>query len=270
MTEKIKIIREKLKKTSPLIHCITNPISINQCANLILAVGCRPVMVEHPEEVGEITATANALLLNIGNITDVRLKSIIISAKTAKEKEIPLVFDAVGVACSTLRKNFAQKLLQNHTPNVIKGNYSEINALYDSTYKTAGVDADTSLEVSAVAAVAARLALKCGSIVLASGKTDIITDGNTVIYVKNGTQQLAKITGTGCMLGALASCYAAAECNIYSIASACAVFGICGELAQTDKGTGTFSVNLMDRLSTVLDENIEKLIKAEVKDIEKI
>lgn len=270
MVETIKQIRRKLEEKQPLVHCITNPISINQCANLILAVGCRPTMAEHPSEVEEITSTADALLLNIANITDVRMKSMMISAKTAKEKEIPLVFDAVGVACSTLRKNFAQKLLQNHTLNVIKGNYSEINALYDSTYKTAGVDADTSLEVSAVAAVAARLALKCGSIILASGKTDIITDGNTVIYVKNGTPQLAKITGTGCMLGALASCYAAVECNIYSIASACAVFGICGELAQTDKGTGTFSVNLMDRLSTVLDKNIEKLIKAEVRKIENI
>lgn len=268
MVETIKQIRRKLEEKQPLVHCITNPISINQCANLILAVGCRPTMAEHPSEVGEITASADALLLNIANITDVRMKSMMISAKTAREKKIPVVFDAVGVACSSLRKDFAQNLLCY--ADIIKGNYSEIKALYDSTYKTAGVDADTSLEVSAVASIAEELALKYGAIILASGKTDIITDGKTVVYVENGTSQLARITGTGCMLGAFAACYAAEECNVYSVAAACVVFAICGELAQTDKGTGTFALNLMDKISTVTDEEIENLIKTEVRKIENI
>ena len=98
-------IRKTVKQTQPLIHCITNPISINQCANAILAVGGRPIMAEHPMEVAEITRTAKALMLNLGNITDARMESIRISAKTATENGIPILLDAVGVTCSQLRRD---------------------------------------------------------------------------------------------------------------------------------------------------------------------
>lgn len=91
-------------QNEPLIHCITNPISINQCANVVLAVGARPIMAEHPEEVAEITEMAKALLLNLGNITDVRMKSMMISAKVARGKQIPTVIDAVELHV----QNFAE------------------------------------------------------------------------------------------------------------------------------------------------------------------
>ena len=99
-------IRKTVKQTQPLIHCITNPISINQCANGILAIGARPMMAEHPKEVSEITRTAQALMLNLGNITDARMESMLISAKTANEMGIPILLDAVGIACSTLRREY--------------------------------------------------------------------------------------------------------------------------------------------------------------------
>ena len=100
-------VREK----RPLIHCITNPISINQCANAILAAGARPIMAEHPAEVKEITETADALMLNLGSITDARMQSMEISLRAATEKGIPVVLDVVGTACSTLRREFAARLL---------------------------------------------------------------------------------------------------------------------------------------------------------------
>ena len=138
----IHSIRSKVKECHPLIHCITNPISIHQCANAILAVGARPMMAEHPKEVREITESADALLLNLGNITDARMESMMISTKAAKQKGIPIVLDAVGVACSTLRRSFARELLKTVSPTVIKGNYSEISALYHEKYHSVGVDAD--------------------------------------------------------------------------------------------------------------------------------
>ena len=103
MQQAIRDIRKNLRDRQPLIHCITNPISINQCANAILAVGGRPMMAEHPQEVAEITRTAQSLMLNLGNITDARMESILISAETAQEAGIPFLLDAVGIACSTLR-----------------------------------------------------------------------------------------------------------------------------------------------------------------------
>ena len=269
MTDKIKNIIRKLAKTAPSIHCITNPISINQCANLILSCGCYPIMAEHPEEVAEITFSADALLLNLGNITDVRMKSMLISADTAQKKQIPLVFDAVGVACSSLRRKFTYEFLKKYSPDVIKGNYSEINALYNCEYKSAGVDADNHLKISYIKKIAVKLAKKYNCIILASGKTDIITDGKTLIYIKNGTPQLSKITGTGCMLGAYVACYMTVFRDVYAVAAACAALGICGEKSKTDKGSATFMLNLLDRLSTITEENIKKHIKMEVETLEK-
>ena len=293
MIETIKAIRGQLIKEAPLIHCITNPISINQCANLVLASGGRPIMAEHPREVQEITHMAKALLLNLGNITDARMESMAISAREAEQWGIPYVYDAVGIACSELRRQFTYDFLTKHSPDVIKGNYSEIQALYNCTYRSSGVDADGSLDAEGTSRIAAELARQYHCVILASGKVDLVTDGQRLVHVENGTPQLASVTGTGCMLGALCGCYVAVcqepkECRgqamvkaeagrkvaadgvLEAVAGACAVLGICGELAETDKGSGTFMVNLMDMLSTLTDREIEKYIKMEEISIENI
>lgn len=255
-------ILQQARAKQPLVHCITNPISINQCANTILAVGGRPIMAEHPDEVAEITTTAQALVLNMGNITDARIKSMLISAEVAKEKGIPFVLDMVGIACSSLRRNFALELIKKSCLTVLKGNYSEIKALYDMSYVSSGVDADTAIDVEAIASIAQQLATKHKTIVVASGKTDIVTDGHKTVRIENGTQQLAAVTGTGCMLGALCGCYLAVSANMDAAVCACVVLGICGECAATDKGNGTFMVNLMDELSTIKDIESEAKIYA--------
>ena len=130
----MKDLRQMIRRKQALIHCITNPISMTQCANAVLAMGARPMMAEHPEEVEEITATAGALLLNLGNISDVRMEAMRRSLKTAKKYQIPVVLDAVGVACSALRRTFAMELLAEAAVTIVKGNYSEITALCDSAY----------------------------------------------------------------------------------------------------------------------------------------
>ena len=145
-TEEINEIRKRIKEKNPLIHAITNPISINQCANAVLAVGARPVMAEHPKEVLSVTLSADALLVNLGNITDARIKSIGISSKAANKHNIPFVLDAVGVACSELRRNFAKDIILQNRPAIIKGNYSEIKALEENDYKCFGVDAQNDLK----------------------------------------------------------------------------------------------------------------------------
>ena len=159
---KLNEIRAAVRDRRPLIHCITNPISINQCANAVLAAGARPIMAEHPAEVKEITESADALVLNLGNITDVRMESMEIALRAAKEKGIPVVLDAVGTACSGLRREYAARLLATAKPAVLKGNYSEIYALYRTAYRASGVDADAALGEDEVKEAAGELAGKYG------------------------------------------------------------------------------------------------------------
>ena len=263
-------IREAVRHKQPLIHCITNPISINQCANGILAIGARPMMAEHPKEVREITETAGALMLNLGNITDARMESMKISMLTAKEKNIPVILDAVGIACSKLRRDYIAELLEIGIPTVIKGNYSEVYALYHDAYRSSGVDADASINAESITYAAAELARKYHTTILASGKTDIITDGTRIVHVKNGTPQLSAVTGTGCLLGALCGAYLAVCADMNAAVTACVVLGICGQIAETPKGSGSFMVNLMDALSTLTDAQLEQYIKAEERQYERL
>lgn len=257
MNESIFSMLRALREEAPLIHAITNPISITQCANAVLALGARPIMAEHPQEVEEITATAAALLLNLGNITDVRMEAMRRSAGAAREAGVPVVLDAVGVACSRLRRDYAQQLLEQFPPAVLKGNYAEILALVRPDYTASGVDGDKSLTPAAVAKAAGEVARRYGCVVLASGETDLVTDGTGVTAIHNGTPQLGWVTGTGCMLGALCACFLAAASPLEATKMACVAMGVAGELAATPKGNGTFLMNLIDRLSTLDGETIQ-------------
>lgn len=263
MIREICEIRHMVRQRQPLIHCITNPISIHQCANGILAVGARPMMAEHPKEAAQITQTAQVLMLNLGNITDARMESMSVSAQTARQAGIPILLDAVGIACSTLRREYVLELLKDGIPDVIKGNYSEIWALYRNDYHSSGVDADAALDVRGAQEAAVCLARRYRTIILASGKVDVVTDGNRVYHIHNGTPQLSQITGTGCLQGALCAAYLSAGSGIEAVITGCAVLGICGELAQTDRGSGTFLTNLMDALSTLTDGQLRQNLKLE-------
>lgn len=245
-----------------LIHCITNPISMMQCANAILSLGAKPIMAEHPGEVAEITATASALLLNTGNISDSKMEAMQISFEMAMSMEIPVVIDAVGIACSTLRRDFVLKLLEKYRKSagflLIKGNYSEIKALYDASYRGKGVDAEESLNAKEITCLSKELSKNLGAAVLASGAGDIVVFGDKAVLVKNGVPQMGNITGTGCMLGAVCATFLSRECSSESIADACAFFGIAGETAAQNEngkpervGCGSFLIRLLDALSCI-------------------
>lgn len=141
MRQRLLQLRKQIKEEKPLIHCITNPISIHDCANVILAVGARPIMAEHPAEVEEITASSGALMLNLGNITDARIKSMKCSMRRAVENKIPVLLDLVGVACSDLRLELARELLSIGHPAVLKGNMSELLAVSGLPSHAIGIDA---------------------------------------------------------------------------------------------------------------------------------
>lgn len=259
-------VLNNIVKNSPLIHCITNPISINDCANFVLAVGGKPIMAEHPLEVEEITSKANALALNMGNITDARLKSIKLSAKKANELDIPWVIDIVGVNCSRLRFNYVRELIDNIRPSVIKGNMSEIKAisLIESHGKGIDVtkaDATTKENISKNILIAKELAKKYNTVVIASGKIDIVTDGSTTYTVDNGCETMSLITGTGCILNVLTGTMLSAAEPIKAGVMATALLGVAGELANSSKGTGSFKISLLDMVSTMSAEKMSKYAK---------
>ena len=241
-------MEKEASKNYRLIHCITNPISMNQCANAILALGARPIMAEHPDEVMEITRTASSLLLNLGNITDSRISSMRLALKEASATGIPVTLDAVGAACSSLRKTLVRLFLTSGKFACLKGNYSEILALYDDTYKAAGVDAKDGIDEELIRRAVLELSKTNSCIVVATGKVDLIASDGEIREVTGGTAQLSQVTGTGCMLGAVIATCLAEENSLQSVVNACAFFKACGEKAATDKGIGTFMVNLLDAL----------------------
>ncbi len=267
MINQMLALRRQIKEKHPLIHCITNPISINDCANAVLAVGAKPIMAEHPREAAEITETAACLAVNLGNITDARMESILLSGRTANKLGIPHIIDAVGVTCSTLRLELAQVYIRETRPWIIKGNISEIKKLCGEKENAVGIDAGEIDEISPgnIARYAALLcgyAEKTGAVILASGKTDLVCTRDQAVAVQNGTSMLSKLTGTGCMLNVLTGSFLAEKEPFFAALLGCAVLGIAGELAETPLGTGSFHTALLDRLYTIDDEIIKEKIKA--------
>ena len=261
-------IRKYTKEAAPLIHCITNPISIHDCANIILAAGARPIMAEHPAEVAEITAVASALMLNLGNITDARIESIQRALKEANRRKIPVLLDLVGVTCSSLRREFARKLLTDGRFAVIKGNISEILAAADLPFHGTGIDAGSQDAISQAnearyCITAKKLAEHLGCTVMATGKLDLIADRHQAFLIANGHTALSGITGTGCMVGALTAAYlpasvALAFTGIPAALLAAITMGISGEHAASgSKGPGSFQAALLDEVFCMTDSQLQ-------------
>ena len=272
-----------IQQEAPLIHCITNPISINDCANILLAIGARPIMAEHPDEVAEITAIAKGLALNLGNITDARMASMKISAGAAKDKGIPFVLDLVGLSCSRLRQKYAKELLQIAVPDIIKGNISELRTLLGlPTTPGMGVEAGqkemvTKENALEYARIFQKQAREYHTLLLATGPIDLVVSSEEAYIIANGSNALASITGTGCMNNVLAGACLAGVHGISSQATnntlaailSCLLLGIAGENIQDiylNQGPGSFHYSLIDSISKLTPQtiaqqcNITKLI----------
>jgi hydroxyethylthiazole kinase len=269
ITDLLKI-RHQVKAEKPLIHCITNHISINDCANVVLAVGAKPIMAEHPAEVSDITAASKTLAVNLGNITDTRMESMLISGKTAREKSIPTIIDIVGVGCSNLRLDFTKKFIFECHPSVIKGNMSELKALCGLESGAKGIDVGekdrvTDDNMAFSMSMLKTLSLKTGSVIAATGVVDIITDGTDTYLIENGCEMLSMITGTGCMLNVLAATFISNKNIIGGTVLATAFMGICGELSQNVELLGQFKTALLDYIFSMSDYQFKERIRYTLK-----
>lgn len=260
-------IMARVREEEPLIHCLTHAITMNDSANAILAVGASPNMAGHPKEAAEVVAAADSLVVNLGNINDARMEAMKIAGARAHELGIPLLIDAVGVACSTLRLEYAREFIAHNRPGIIKGNSSEIRALCGLASHARGVDAGVADAVDAenfatAAAVFGRYAREQEAVILVTGPVDLVTDGETTLGIANGTPLLGKLTGTGCMAGALAGTWHACAPSFAAAVLGTAVLGIAGEeAARNCPGLGTFHIRLFDVLSNLTGEQVAEKIK---------
>lgn len=262
----LKTVREK----NPLIHCITNYVTVNDCANILLACGASPIMAEDIHEMEEIVTAASGLLVNIGTITEDKLDAILLAGKTANELHKPVILDPVGAGATAFRQRIVYEILQSIHVNVIKGNRSEIRSLvYEQERTGQGVDAGKELYTTdEMIQTAKKLCHLTGATVTVTGAEDIVTDGVQTYLVKNGRPFLSQITGTGCMLGALTAAYYSAEPTLDAAAAAVACIGYAGEIAHarmTEQrgGSGTFRVFLIDAVNQMTTDILKGGAKIE-------
>lgn len=250
----IKHLFKRIKDKNPLVHHITNPVTINDCANITLAIGASPVMADYTGEVEEIVSKADALLLNFGTFNEERFISMKVAGKKANQLGIPIVFDPVGVRASSFRRNKALELLKEIDICIIRGNYAEVSSLVGLGGKAKGVDSVNDESSNDVIKNANLVATAFDSIVVISGKKDVVSDGSRSCVVENGDEWLSKISGTGCASGSLIASFSAVTNDYYLAAVAgISTMGVCGERAkkalEKADGLGTYKVKLMDQLS---------------------
>ena len=250
---------EVVKDKKPLVHHITNYVTVNDCANMVLALGGSPVMADDIAEVEEMVTFASALVINIGTLNERTIQSMLTAGKKANQLGVPVILDPVGVGATTLRTETATKLLKEVRFAIVRGNMSEIKILAGLNVQIKGVDSIAGEENGVE--IAKALSAKLGAVVAITGAVDIVAEQDRVCTISNGDRLLADVTGTGCMSTSLIGTYAGVTKDYFLAAIAgITTMGLCGELAKarltTEQGIGTFKVNLFDEVSKVSAELI--------------
>lgn len=255
-------ILKKVKEKNPLIYQITNYVTVNDCANVTLAIGASPVMADDEAEVEEFVSIASALLINIGTLSKDGKNSILKAIKKANEIDVPVILDPVGVGATKFRKEFVEKLLKETEISCIRGNISEIKAILNLSSNTRGADAskDDIESLENTANLAKKLAKDLSTVIVITGEIDIVTDGIVCVAIKNGNHLLPQITGTGCMCSSLVASYCGTSKNKILEATVLGVLtmGIAGEIAyenSENRGLGTFHKEIFNAIGN-FDENI--------------
>jgi len=251
-------VLSQVHEKKPLVHHLTNWVTIYDCAQITRSAGALPVMAHAPEEVEEMVSLAGALVLNIGTLTTEFIDSMILAGKKANEKGIPVILDAVGAGATKLRTEKSIELLDKVKFTVIKGNSSEIGTLAGAKALTRGVEAE-SVEGS-LKDLASKLASERNCTVVITGSEDIISNGEKTFGVKNGHEMMGKVVGTGCMAASVLGAFNAAESDpLKASVAALVAYGIAGEIAagKTNKPM-QFKSELMDAMSLLKKEDLQK------------
>lgn len=262
--DKIEEILCEIQSKNPLTHCITNSVTINDCANAVLAIGGSPFMAEDVEELEEVVAIADALVINIGKLSKDQVEAMKVSAKVANKTNTPIILDPVGVGVTQLRNQTTLDLIENYKMAAIRGNISEIKAIakligvIDENNTAKGVDVNvddiiTEENLAANGEIIKEVATKLDTTILASGPIDILSDGETVIAIDNGDDMMPRITGSGCMLSSIVGTCIGGSNPLEGSLVAILAMNLAGEKARAkvdekDEGTGSFRAYLIDYL----------------------
>lgn len=265
---------ERVREARPLVHFITNFVTVNDCANITLATGASPIMADAPEEMAEVTSICDALVINMGTLNARTAASMVAAGKAASKAGHVVVFDPVGAGVSALRNETAHNILQEVRPTLIRGNLSEIRYLALGLGGSHGVDAAqgdsvTIDNIHTHADMILHFARRQQCVVVASGPIDIVSDGRKVFCVHNGCSFMGRITGTGCMAsGVLAAFAAAGRDRLFEAAVAATVcMGVAGEMAarrlKKGEGTGSFRTYLLDAVSCLKPRELDRQARLE-------
>jgi len=257
-------VLEKVRDQKPVVHHLTNWVTIYDCANIVKVFGASPVMAHAKEEAAEMAGIASALVLNIGTLTVDFVDAMKIAARSANLKGIPVVLDVCGAGATKLRDQKALELLNEVKINIIKGNASEIAKVAGENVKTKGVD---SSEVgNNIAEIAKDLARERECTVAVTGKEDIVCDGNKMFIIRNGVELMANIVGTGCMAASVIGTFAAVEKDLaFAAAAGLSCFEIAAELAfRISKSPGTFKEKLFDCVYSLDKAAVDNMQKVEL------
>ncbi len=247
-----------VRLNKPLVHHITNWVSINDCAQATRSVGALPVMAHASEEVEEMVSLAGALVLNIGTLTSELVESMVLAGQKANDFGIPVILDAVGAGATQFRTKKCFELIDRVKLAVLKGNSSEIGTLAGAKALTRGVEAE-SVEGS-LSELARKLATERDCTVVVTGAEDIVSNDRKTLAVKNGHELMGKVVGTGCMAASLLGAFnAVEEDSLKASACALAVFGLAGELAaEKASEPSKFKTELLDSLYSLGEEDLKK------------
>lgn len=267
---------ENVRVTRPLVHNITNYVTVNDCANILLACGGSPIMADDVAEVEEITSVCGGLNINIGTLNSRTIEAMLVAGKKANELGHPVLLDPVGAGASKLRTETALRIVKETKLAVIRGNISEIKTLAAGSGTTKGVDADTADAVTeetldGAVAFAKKTARALGTVIAITGAIDIVTDGEKAYCIRNGHPMMSSITGTGCQLSAMTAAYITAnpEHPLEATAAAVCAMGLAGEIAyrrlSAEDGNSTYRNYIIDAIFRLTPEQLEGGAKYEVR-----
>ena len=261
---------DAMRAKVPLVHCITNYVTVNDAANALLAIGASPIMADDIGEAGDIASIASALVLNIGTLNERTVASMLDAGRRANAFGVPVVLDPVGAGASRLRNETVGRLLREVKLSVLRGNLSEISFIAGLGAATRGVDSAKEDEKNDALAAARLVAQRLGCTVAVTGAVDVVTDGTRACRLANGHQMLSRVTGTGCMTTALIGAFAGAGRDFYTAAAGgISAMSIAGELAYERAGTlgtGSFHIALIDALSMLDGANLMERMNADEAD----
>jgi len=276
MEQVLKTMLENVRAKSPLVHNITNYVTVNDVANVLLAAGGSPIMSDDADDVEDITSICGGLNINIGTLNKNTIPSMFLAGKKANALGHIVLLDPVGAGASRLRTDTANRLMQEVRFDAVRGNISEIKTLCTGSGSTKGVDADavdavTEANLDNGVQLVKTFAAQTGCIIAVTGAIDLVSDGKRCWCIRNGRAEMSRITGTGCQLSALMTAFLVAnpDRKLDAAAAAVCMMGLAGEIGwanmQPGDGNSTYRNRIIDAIFNMTGDALEEGAKYELR-----